>query len=277
MKKSVLIYTVLGLILIAIPVLAKPNFIPSNVGNSPQTISIPENALQINDELFYLGEQYDVSSNKLVEGYAIIKYKDNYAKPPWAGGNKPSNAKCYNFLAKDAKWKNLENWEVNTDNSEGLDSNYIFSNLTSNISKWENAVDGSPDILDTGSIVDTLLVADTVSPDGKNEVYFADIDSAGAIAITIVWGIFGGPPPGRELVEWDQVYDQVDYDWSATGEELKMDFENIATHEIGHSFGLGDLYEAGCTEETMYGYAAEGEINKRDLNSGDIEGINKLY
>jgi len=117
----------------------------------------------------------------------------------------------------------------------------------------------------------------TASPDNMNEVYFADVSDANAIAVTIVWGIFGGKPANRELVEWDQVYDDIDFDWSASGEADKMDFESIATHELGHSVGLDDLYELSCDQETMYGYAGEGEINKRDLEAGDIAGVNKLY
>ena len=55
-----------------------------------------------------------------------------------------------------------------------------------------------------------------------------------------------------------------------------MDFDNIATHELGHSVGMADLYNT-CTDETMYGYSTAGEIKKRDLNIGDINGINSLY
>lgn len=96
-------------------------------------------------------------------------------------------------------------------------------------------------------------------------------------AMAVVWGIFSGPPSFRELVEWDQIYDDVDFDWSSDGEANKMDFENIATHELGHSVGLADLYEGACSEETMYGYASYGEIKKRSLEAGDIIGVKKLY
>ena len=88
--------------------------------------------------------------------------------------------------------------------------------------------------------------------------------------------MFLGPPKNRVLVEWDQVYDQVDYDWSSSGEAGKMDFENIATHELGHSVGMGHP-SSECIEETMYAYAGYGETKKRDLNAGDIAGINGLY
>lgn len=86
-------------------------------------------------------------------------------------------------------------------------------------------------------------------------------------------------------MEWDQIYDDADFDWSedCTAEDCtilgneKMDFENIATHELGHSVGLDDLYEDKCSEQTMYGYADDGETKKRNLEAGDITGIQKLY
>ena len=109
------------------------------------------------------------------------------------------------------------------------------------------------------------------------KVYFADIGQSGVIGVTIVWGVFSGPPHNRKLVEWDQVYDDVDFDWSISGEAGKMDFEYIATHELGHSIGLDDLYEGACSEETMYGYAGYGETKKRSLEAGDIIGVKKLY
>ena len=113
--------------------------------------------------------------------------------------------------------------------------------------------------------------------DGKNEVYFGSISEPGAIAITIVWGYFRGPPGARELVEWDMVFDQQDFSWSSNGDANRMDFENIATHELGHAAGLDDLYTGECAEQTMYGYAAEGETKKRTLEAGDIAGISELY
>jgi len=93
--------------------------------------------------------------------------------------------------------------------------------------------------------------------------------------------VFRGRPSDRKLVEWDQIYDQVDFDWSldcdAEDCSNKMDFDNIATHEDGHSAGMGDLYEDQCSEQTMYGYASYGEVKKRTLELGDITGISDLY
>ncbi len=79
------------------------------------------------------------------------------------------------------------------------------------------------------------------------------------------------------MVEWDQVYDDVDFVWSSSGEAGTMDFENIATHELGHTFGLDDLFTDACSEETMFGFASLGETKKGSLEGGDVTGILELY
>ena len=169
----------------------------------------------------------------------------------------------------------VEPWVAKTSNVRNLDGVSAFNLLSNGIAKWENAA--SFDILGNGALTSDGLIADTVSPDNKNEVYFANIETQNAIAVTIVWGIFGGPTYQRVLVEWDQVYDDIDYDWSLAGEVGKMDFDNIATHELGHSVGMGDIYESACSAVTMYGYAATGETKKQTLEPADILGVSALY
>lgn len=234
-----------------------------------------------NSNVIPLGTAVDPKTGKNVEGYAIIHRRENQAKG--GGSNKPGSG-CYGYISQGAKWKTVEDWVVNPTNSRGLDGSNVFNILNGGISKWEEATDGNVsnskgvDVLGSGATTSATLAADTSSPDDQNEVYFADITDSGAIAVTIVWGIFGGPTFNRELVEWDQIYDDATYDWSAeaSGAAGKMDFDNIATHELGHSFGMADLYNS-CTDETMYGYTTYAETKKRDLNSGDIRGINGLY
>lgn len=271
-KKIIAVSTIIGVAITANTVLAEPDFpwLPAQLntpGVQKQLVNLPLPA--DNSPVISLGFAPDPQSQQIVEGYAIV----HYAKGGPSKGKGGEN--CYEFLAKDAKWKSVEPWTTNPTNTRGLDGNFVFGNLSADISKWESAA--GADILGDGTATSGILIADTVSPDGRNEVYFADVADSNAIAVTVVWGIFGGPLSQRTIVEWDQVYDEVDFDWSSSGEAGKMDFENIATHELGHSVGLGDLYNSGCLEETMYGYATEGEIKKRDLNAGDIAGIQKLY
>lgn len=242
-----------------------------------RTLTLPPAA--DNSNIISLGSAIDPGTGKKVDGFAII-HRKSPAKP---AGPKTGSTACYTYLAKGAKWKTVEPWVTNTTNTRGLVGTTVFNLLSGGISKWEDATDGvlgngGVDVLGPGATTSATLVADTVSPDNQNEVYFADISDPSTIAVTIVWGIFSGPTFARELVEWDQVYDDVTYDWSAEagGVAGKMDFDNIATHELGHSVGMGDLYNS-CVDETMYGYSVNAETKKRDLNSGDIQGINALY
>lgn len=278
MKKFISICTTLSMCLVTMPVLAVSSQVATlSTPGVNKTIVLPDTAIK-HSPVISLGSATDPVSGEMVEGYAIVHYKDANGKPDHAGGgSKPSKgATCYTYLAKDAKWKIVEPWLVNPANVNGLTDEFVLNNLALNMDKWEVAA-GNVDILGDGVLASEVLEADTVSPDGLNEVYFGNIEGTSAIAVTIIWGVFGGPPQNRKLVEWDMIFDEVDFLWSSNGEADKMDFENIATHELGHSAGMGDLYESGCSLETMYGYASNGEILKRDLNAGDIEGIDKLY
>lgn len=304
MKKILVLGMVLTLMLglsIVTVIAGKPGLtIPYEVipSGGRATVFIPEDAVQVTHNVFSLGVA--VHKGRIVEGYAIIDYREGFVKPgtecgngicepgenarkcpvDCGGGEEPDTSSCYGFLARGAKWKEVEDYIVDPTNTRGLNGAFVRNNIAYDISKWEAAAGKNILGNEVSGIVDG---ADTVSPDDKNEVYFGDIEGTNAIGVTIIWGIFGGPPKQRELVEWDQVYDQVDFDWSEdclsenctiTG---SMDFENIATHELGHSVGLDDLYEPRCSEQTMYGYADYGETKGRTLEAGDIKGIQELY
>ncbi|MCR4368792.1 MAG: matrixin family metalloprotease [archaeon] len=210
-----------------------------------------------------------------LEKITFIHYKKSNAKPPWAGGGNDSAATCYGFLAKGAKWKATENFLINPTNSQGISSSLIVNSTNAGIEAWDSEslfnIFGNPSI-------DSLASYNNGSLDEKNTLSFGTISDSGAIAVTNVWGYFSGPPKTRELVEWDMLLDQTDFQWgNADADPAKMDLQNIITHELGHSAGLGDLYTSGCAEETMYGYSTEGETKKRTLESGDIAGLAELY
>ncbi len=276
MEKYLVFIPIILVFSLALALADKPDLLPAEVNPSHNNVNvvIPENAIEVAPGVFSLGVSSD--NGELVEGYAIVRYKEANSHRELHSHTSGTN-NCYGFLASGAKWKVIEPYVVNPSNTEGMSETFVVNNLASDISAWESAA--GKNILGTGSSTTDVLVADTSSPDGKNEVYFGSISSSGAIAVTIVWGVFSGPTSNRKLVEWDQVYDQVDFNWTADAliEPTKMDFWNIAIHELGHSCGMKDLYTLSCSEETMYGYGKEGEIKKRDLGPGDIVGIRKLY
>lgn len=264
------------------------NYIPTSSSQNPETaqlnhpspnnvksFKLPSQAVQITKNVYLIGRKGNL------DGYAIIHRKKQFDK----GGTKPVKptkptkdeaVSCYEFLARNTKWKSTEDFYINPTNISNLDHQSVFDIFVYAVDKWESAAEKS-NIIGDGYLTYDNLNADLTEPDDINEVYFAGIAEPGVIAVTIVWGIFGGPPQTRELVAWDQVYDEVDFSWSLLGEEYKMDLDNIVTHEMGHTFGLGDLYDLPCDNQTMYGYADVGETNKRTLEAGDIEGVYSLY
>jgi hypothetical protein len=222
-----------------------------------------------------LGQAKDVDG-RTVEGYRIIHYRRGGAKPDGVGNGKgggggSTTSSCYAFLANGAKWKTVEPWLINTG---GGPTGNLFDIFSAAIDEWES--EAAANILGTGATTTDALSADSSSPDGLNEVYFGTIPDSGVIAVTTVWGVFAGPPSSRQLVEWDMVFDIVDFGWSTTGAAGLMDFENLAQHELGHAMGLAHPSDA-CTEETMFRFADFGETKKRDLNDGDKAGIKALY
>jgi hypothetical protein len=110
--------------------------------------------------------------------------------------------------------------------------------------------------------------------DGENTIVWGNYPQSGVIAVTLIWY----NRLTKQILEFDIVFD-TDYAWGDADVEsvAVMDLQNIATHELGHSVGLGDLYKPPAKLETMYGYAGYDETIKRSLYFGDIAGIKSLY
>ena len=221
------------------------------------------------------GKRKAFHQGKWDEARVVFHHKHGHSGGPGGGGNGGGgDSTCFQTFGKGVEWKTTEPYVLDTTNSDGLSSAFVKSATATSFETWDSEVGfdifGSED---TSSVVDG---PDTVSPDDKNEVMFGSI-SGSAIAVTIVWGIFIGPPGQREIVEYDVVFDDPDFVWGdATSDPTVMDYQNIASHEFGHALGL-DHPSDSCTEETMYAFGTEGETKKRDLNAGDIAGVNKVY
>ncbi len=239
-------------------------------------VSIPENAKKIGDGVYDLG--YKVHDGKILQGTLYVFLDKEFAKPDGAekGGKGGGGTTCYSYITSGAKWRTEESWGVSTINAPVSDVTGI---LQTAVSQWENADNPANSIMgpyDSSMVVDASSIG--VSMNDKNEVAFGDILDEGVIAATWVWRTTSGPPSQRYIAEWDQIYDVRNFDWSASanGDPNSMDFANISTHEIGHAVGMGHP-DSTCTLETMYAYASNGEIIKRDLHDGDIAGVNRLY
>lgn len=224
--------------------------------------ALPPGAVQLADGVYSLGTR--TVDGKQVQGLAFVDRARS------GGAAKKQGGSCFTYLARDTRWLGAEPWSVDDSNAP---ISGMASLLANDVGTWESAA--GADILGNGS-VDRSYDANTAAVDNRNGAEFAPIADAGVIAVTYTWGVFGGPPQGRGLVEWDMVFDSDSFAWSTSGAADAMDFRNIDTHELGHAMGLGHP-SGSCTEETMYAFASLGETKKRDLDTGDIQGIDGLY
>jgi len=247
----------------------------SGVLATPKKSSKHVTALEIENILEGKVKAFDKDSKKMVEARLFYHHKAGHTKGGGPGGGGGGGSSCSAFIAKGAKWKTTEPYVLDPTNNDSLSTVYITDVTATSFDTWDTEV--ATDIFglqDNLSVVDGI---DTIAPDGKNEVMFGSIDGTGTIGLTIVWGIFIGPPSQRVIVEVDTIFNDDDFLWGdATVNANVTDYHNVATHEFGHSAGM-DHPSDDCTEETMYRFGSIGETKKRDLNTGDITGINKLY
>jgi hypothetical protein len=141
---------------------------------------------------------------------------------------------------------------------------------------------------DTGS-VDALVDAGALAWNAPSAFKFVD---AGSSAVTtwdyngtseIFWtynlptGVLAAAYTvfsGSTILETDIGFNDV-YAWGA-GSVGTYDIQSIATHELGHTLNLRDLYGASDSAKVMYGLGTAGQ-SKRTLDADDVAGIQWIY
>jgi hypothetical protein len=121
--------------------------------------------------------------------------------------------------------------------------------------------------------------------DGKNVHAWTTSLSSPIIAETITWYYTSRYVKGydgksyKRAIESDCLYNK-NMNWvtepaETTATSSNFDVRTIATHELGHTIGLSDLYNGADSSQMMYGYNS-GNV-KWLLNGGDKLGLLRLY
>ena len=212
-----------------------------------------------------------------LEKIVFIHYKKGAGKKdkpvkPDKPGKPTSEPECYGFLGNGVKWKEPPGICYIHPDLEAKDPEAIFWSAEA----WD--AETSMELFN-GYVSDENANWDDEQNeiDGRNELSLGIYPNVNVIAVTVVWGYFSGPPKSRQIFEFDILFNEV-FDWGdADVNSDVMDLQNIATHELGHGLGLGDIYIDGCSEVTMYGYSYNGDTDKRSLEDPDITGLWELY
>lgn len=218
--------------------------------------SIPLSLAQTQDE--YVKVVIDIKADDIEMGVAN------------AGGKGISQG----YILSGPKWKVLP-VNIVVDSGMTIPNVNVQQALTDAAEAWDSNTVGN--IFGTVTYGTVSIADETQAPDGKNEIMFGTFTNNGIIAQTTYWY----SRRGGEIFDFDIVFNTY-YTWgdstiSPGGTSKSMDFLNIAIHEIGHGFGLSDLYQSKYNIQTMYGYAGADETSKRTLEYGDIAGIKALY
>ncbi len=140
-----------------------------------------------------------------------------------------------------------------------------------------NDVDNADFYLEYGGA--TTINTFNGTENGYNEFYWINTNPdgfpSGWIAVNVGWSdnVTG------EVRESDILFNDLNYTWDTSGSPSgsQMDVQNIATHELGHTFRLLDLYGSADSDKTMYGFGSSAELNKRSLEAEDIAGLQWIY
>jgi predicted Zn-dependent protease len=250
MKTKLLIVAILVAALSMIVIASAQMLIPAN--DRAQDVSqAPEHSPVI-------GESFSVERVDLI----------HYVKPT-NPGTKPGSGTCYKLMG--VKWATFPvRYTINPSNGDGIDHGQVVAVISTSAETWDGHT--SKELFDNTVSLNYAAVYRTDKTDGVNAIVFGTYPEENVIAVTSVWYT----RVGKQIVEFDMLFNDK-FAWNTTGTSDDMDLQNIATHELGHAVGMGDIYTTSCSYVTMYGYSGEGDLSKRSLELPDIAGLQAMY
>lgn len=203
----------------------------------------------------------------------MISHTRMEAGPPRAGAN------CTNAGAASGTYV-FTGWKVAGSTTSTFNTSTLPSGLS--LSATLSALQSGYSVWSQASPAPSINVATSTSSSTKptaNRAYELMFGKAGGttLAVTYTWrwsdGVVESDTLFNTAVAWANLGSEGDGCYETAGNVY--DVGNIATHEFGHTYGLG--HPSGARFESMYAYGYSGETLKRSLASGDVAGANALY
>jgi hypothetical protein len=173
---------------------------------------------------------------------------------------------CTTFLTASAYSK--KGWKISSGKTLIPHTNFSATSvaqMSNSVLQWNN---------EAGS---TLVAIHTITHnttgywtnDSNNYIYREDA-GVGYLAETSTWR-----NSSNQVTEFD-ININIYYPWANSAQPNYYDLYSVFLHEIGHPFGLGDLYNSSDSAAVMY-YGIGTNQAKRSLTQDDKLGIADIY
>jgi len=200
--------------------------------------------------------------------------------------------KCAAPIRHGARMRHSSGYVLHTDNNSGLSARQVVDAVETGIDAWR-CVFAALNVEPLGPLSGVVeqatepIVFDR--PTGQNHIGFGKLHMPDGtedetLGVTVSFGTFNADRPSdRYLAEFKTLYNDA-YTWANCADSHSdcertgaIDLQSIAVHEMGHAFGLDDLYASECSQATMYWSSPPGDTSKRSLEADDIGGMRLLY
>ena len=221
---------------------------------------------------------YDVPGHPELK-LRVFVYHEKPDKPGKPGPTTPTYS-CglpdpdSNLSVASAGWKIFNTWKYKL-NTSSVPSKVGGNNLSLIVSnafnQWNEAINKKVNIIPDGQ-----TTVDRAVLDNQNIIAWGNAPGS-ALAVSYIWY----DKNSKLAIEVDTIMNKkFTWYWSS---DIKCAYQNvydaqdILTHELGHTFGLDDMYTNDYANHTMYGYGSKGEVKKDTLTIGDTQSVKILY
>ncbi|MCK4963974.1 MAG: IPT/TIG domain-containing protein, partial [Dehalococcoidia bacterium] len=156
---------------------------------------------------------------------------------------------------KDTNWTDQQYYYVNPNTTDTAGE---LAAMQASANSWNYVGDANFNFRYGG----TTATAAVDFYDYKNVIFWNPNDT-GSVATNHSWWYIADK---NTLIQFDIEFNDYSYTWATDGSTGKMDVQSVATHELGHSLTLLDLYGTADSEKTMYGYGSTGVTKQRTLH-----------
>ncbi len=177
-----------------------------------------------------------------------------------------------------AHWANYSNvpWYIGTGGAHDVSESATITACDAAFSAWEN--------VSTANVTFASCSGSSSRRwgyDGYNVLYWAEsgddeYESNGPLkddylAMTIIT-----VNSSNELLDADIVFNGRDFTWTTSDNNVIIDIQSVAAHEIGHLIGMGHV-DLTYSTATMYALYSSGTTHWRNLAFDDEVGVSFLY